>query len=103
MIKKVDLDIDTAVRINCSDFDSAFKKSIKLYKISDQTILKKLEIVLKTLSKTNETENMDVRKKIIIFYSDDSKETLCLDRFGVMLDGNSMKIDNQSLQFMHNL
>nr|WP_315247347.1 hypothetical protein [uncultured Flavobacterium sp.] len=102
-IKKVNLDIDTAVRINCAEFDSSFKGLVKVYKIKDQKKIKKLDSIMNTMCKSDKIENLDTRKKIIILYSDNSKETLCVDRFGVMLNGNSMKIDNQSLQFIQNL
>ncbi|WP_409416554.1 hypothetical protein [Flavobacterium sp. PS2] len=103
LIKKVNLNIDTAVRVNCAEFDSSFKGLVKAYKIRDQKKIKKLDSIMNSMHKSGKIENIDTRKKIIILYSDNSKETLCVDRFGVMLNGNSMKIDNQSLQFIQNL
>lgn len=58
---------------------------------------------MNTLKLSNKTYNIDVREKIIIFYSDRTKDTLCTSLTGITLNGNLMQIDSKDLNFIHKL
>lgn len=105
LVKGVDLETTTITRIDCDRFDLTFEndKEFKKKLIKEKKVLDKVKNIMHTLKLSNKTYNIDVRKKIIIFYSDDTKDTLCTSLTGITLNGNLMQIDSKDLNFIHKL
>ncbi|HEU4789550.1 MAG TPA: hypothetical protein VFS71_07700 [Flavobacterium sp.] len=104
-VQRVDLEITTITRIDCDMFEHTFEndKEFKNYVIKEKTVLDKVKNILDTIKLSNKGYDIDVREKIIIFYSDSTKDTLCTSLTGLKLNGNLMEIDNKSLDFIHKL
>lgn len=100
LVKKVDLNIDTAISVDCANFDIYFKKIIKVSQIRNEIVFKKMQLIIKELKFTDEIKNIDTRQKVIIFYSDNSKDVLCIDRFGMTINGKSILIDKDAMNFI---
>lgn len=105
LVKRVNLETTTITRIDCEMFDHTFEndKEFKNYVIKEKTVLDKVKSILDTIKFSNKRYDIDVREKIIIFYSDSTKDTLCTSLTGLKLNGNLMQMDNKSLDFIHKL
>ncbi|EKT3966586.1 hypothetical protein NTJ12_001653 [Flavobacterium psychrophilum] len=103
IVYKVNLNIDTSIEVDCNDFQSTFSKKIKTYSIKDKIILNKLYFLLKKTKKSKENISLDVRKKIIILYKNKTSDTLCIDRFNIMINSQLIEINNDLLDFSHDL
>lgn len=103
LVKKVSLNIDTAMSVDCDSFDMRFKKIREVYVIKNKIILKKTYSIIKDLKYTDEIRNIDTRKKIVISYSDNTKDVLCIDQFGMMVNGKSVLTNRKILEFVHKL
>lgn len=105
LVKSVDLETTTITRIDCDMFDLTFEndKEFKKKLIKEKKVLDKVKNIMATLKLSNKTYNIDVREKIIIFYSDHTKDTLCASLTGITLNGNLMQIDSKDLNFIHKL
>jgi hypothetical protein len=103
IVYKVNLNIDTAVEVNCAEFQSTFDKKIECYLIDNYEILNKLELLLKERKISKKHISLDVRKKIVIYYRNKSKDSLCLDRFNVMVNSQLIEKNNDLLNFLLDL
>ncbi len=103
-VKKVSFLTSTLISIKCDKFESSFEEEeIEKHSVIDNDKLEKLSTLLFSLKIDEKGNSVDTREKIIIFYSDNSKTTLCIDYFGLILNGNIMRIDKKDLEFLHNL
>jgi len=105
LVNKVDMEISTLVRIDCNSFESTFRNDpdLKTYTIKNKSVLYKMDSFLEKIKPADETNNVDTRKIIIIFYSDTTKDTICADLFRIKLNGNLMVTDRSTLDFILNL
>lgn len=100
LLKKVNFDINSIVNIKCENFESTFKNKLELIEINDTSSLRKLELVLKSLKSDSIGRELDVRAKLILFYSDRTKDSLCMDRFRVTLNGKTFLMKQEFLNFI---
>lgn len=102
-VKKVSLNIDTVMSVDCNSFDMRFKKIMKVYVIKNKIVLKNTYLIIKDLKYSDEIRNIDTRKKIIISYSDNTNDTICASLSGISLNGKLMDVDKKVLNFIHKL
>ena len=100
LVKKVDLNIDTAISVDCANFDIYFKNIIKVSQIRNEIVFKKIQLIFKGLKFTDEIKNIDTRQKVIILYSDNSKDVICINRFGMTINGKSIQINKEAMNFI---
>ncbi len=100
VIKKVDLDADTFARVDCENFEIQFNKLITTIEITEKSELKKFKEILNELKPTDSSVNVDTRIKVLIFQSNGSVDTLCVDRFNLLLNGILMKESETLRQFL---
>lgn len=82
-VEYVDRDIETPYSVSCSNFESFFgKKDFKEKTIYSKEELKKITMCLDQVSKSSaSTKEIDVRAKLIVFYSNGSTKVVCVDQF----------------------
>ena len=105
LVKNVDLETTTITRIDCDMFELTFEndKEFEIKLIKEKKVLDKVQNIINAMKLSNKTHKIDVREKIIIFYSDHTRDTLCTSLTGVTLNGNLMQINNKDLNFIHKL
>lgn len=103
IIYSVNFNIDTAVEVECNDFESTFSKKIKMDSIKDKSTLNKFEALLKNTKKSDENTSLNVRKKIVVFYKNNSVDTLCIDRFNIMINNQLIDKDSNFLDYIIDL
>ncbi|MEN2403178.1 hypothetical protein GKZ90_0025590 [Flavobacterium sp. MC2016-06] len=104
-VKKVDLEITTITRVNCEIFDLTFQdyKELKTYVLKEKNIMDKVKNIIDSIRPSQKKYDIDVREKVIIFYSDNTKDTLCVSLTGLTLNGNLMQLNRKSLEFINKL
>lgn len=102
-VKAVNLDIDTSSDVNCNAFELTFKNTINTFSINSSSLLNELETLLNHCEKSDDNSNMDVRRKIIVFYKDKSIDTLCVDRFNISINNQLVKKNSQLLDLLLSL
>ncbi len=103
VIYSVNLNIDTSIAVQCKDFELTFNKEIKVNSTEDKSTLNELETLLQKTTKSNKSKSIDVRRKIIVFYKNNSIDTLCIDRFNIMINNQLINEDRDLLKFTHSL
>lgn len=102
-IYKIDLNTNTSVQADCYDFQELFSDILEKYQIKDKTILNELGALLTNIERDNLNADMDVRKKIIISYSNKNNDTLCVDKFNISINGKVVKKNRKLHQFLLDL
>lgn len=100
IIKKVDLDTDTFVRVDCDNFETSFKESIMTIEVTEKSKLKEFKKIIDLLKPNDSSAKVDTRIKVLIFQSNGSVDTLCVDRFNLLLNGVLMKESVTLRQFL---
>jgi hypothetical protein len=103
VVHSVNLNIDTSIDVECKDFELTFNKEIKVYSIKAKSTLSELEILLQKTTKSNESKSLNVRRKIIVFYKNNSIDTLCVDRFNIVINNQMINKNDDLLNFVLNL
>ncbi|WP_337966064.1 hypothetical protein [uncultured Flavobacterium sp.] len=87
VVHSVNLNIDTSADVSCKDFELTFNGVIKVYSIKDKSIFNKIDKLLKGIKNSNKNTSIDIRRKIIVFHKDKTIDTLCVDRFNIVMNG----------------
>jgi hypothetical protein len=82
-VEYVNRDIETPYNVSCSNFERFFGKNYyKVKTIYNKTELKQISACIdKVNDNAINVKEIDVRAKIILFYSNGKKSTVCVDRF----------------------
>lgn len=99
-VKFVDFDIETPIDIKCADFEKYFS-NIQIKVIEDSMKINQIIntlLVLKTAG-NDYYPHVDTRVKLEIKYSNDSIETICMDRF-ILSRNNRVFINSDSLKIL---
>jgi hypothetical protein len=99
-IYKVDFDRTSIVRVDCNDFQSFFKKLVKNSVVKSKKELLILKNYLNELEEDPDGYLPDVRAKIIIHYTNETKDTLCLSDLGIIFNGKSMIVHDDLKNFV---
>ena len=83
--------------IDCDSFDDTFMKTKVSKKITDSLVMKGLE-VLKDKLKKKRMRLIDIRGVITYYYSDNSTEKYCFDRYGFFLNENGYYYNKKLLK-----
>jgi len=97
-IRHVDINISTIISVPCSDFESSFG-NYQTLEITDSIQIHQIESLFNRLElESSEYKNEpDTRVKCVLHFSNDSSETICMDRFHV-LKGNKLFILSDSIK-----
>ena len=103
LVKKVDPNIDTSISIDCNTFQSVFKNEVHLEIINSKSVFFELDKFLKDSNESLEKSHVDTRKQIIIYYSNKNNDTLCVDKFNIILNSKLLKKQTSLKKFLDNL
>ena len=93
-IQSVDKDLESPVRIGCSNFSNIFKDDIKTKSITDKQQIDAFNEALKKLDRDRDGMSVDVRAKIFI-RDNDHIDTLCASRFFIIYKDVTYKMSNE--------
>ena len=95
----VDFDIETYSGISCTDYEQQFGLE-NLILIDNPAKLRAITRRLATRQPDTIGLTVDVRAKAVLFYSDQTQETLCMDRYTSFYRGQSFKSDSVLYQLL---
>ena len=96
----VDFDTETVIKISCENFNKYFQDEIKKTVIKDSEKLKEFDKIIKSLKNDPRKYFPDVRGKVLIKYSNNTIDTLCISRFGLELNGIAMIYDQRVVRII---
>ncbi len=97
----VDMNIETPMRVSCSNFEMLFAGSYDTTFITNEQVLSKFESYLSDCKQSDSDKEIDVRVKAVINFSDKKKSILCLDKFdNVVIDDRLVKANKAFAGFI---
>ena len=92
------------IPIECNHlYPSIFEFDLLKKSFANQSILQKFEERLSNLIESKDKPDMDIRIRIMIYYSNKNIDTLCLgEYFGTYLNGKKMVDDQKLLKMVKN-
>jgi hypothetical protein len=95
----IDFDITTFIAIRCAAYEGRFiNKNVIL--ISDPVKLRAITQRLIGLHSDTIGLHMDARAKAVLFYNDQTQDTLCMGRFTCLYRGQSIRADTILYQLL---
>jgi hypothetical protein len=100
-ILNVNEDILKMIAVRCENFERAFDDIVKKKVVVAKDALRKVESKLLTINTISSNNSVDVRTKIIFYYSDSTISTLCFDKFNnAEFDGKRVTINDSLFSFL---
>ncbi|NVO32848.1 hypothetical protein [Hymenobacter lapidiphilus] len=95
----VSFGIQTFMRISCSAFEKQFSKA-RPFTIQDTARLQAIARRLAALQPDTAHLGVDARAKAVLFYSDRTHDTLCMDQFISVYRGRNLMADTLLYQLL---
>ena len=92
IIKQVDTNLITPIRINCEYFDSAFNSQIEISKYCNNNIISQYQVIQNTLIEDTSNIEGDIRTEIIILSEKNIFDTLYISYSPKIMYLNNIKI-----------
>lgn len=102
-VKYVDKEISTPYRIGCDNFEPSFSKIYKEKEIKSQKLLDEISWLLKNVSYSKDSGELDIRTKLVIYFQKSKKQTIvCLDFFdNILINGKLIKKNKKLYTFIN--
>ncbi|MGI4866836.1 MAG: hypothetical protein ACRYFZ_23155 [Janthinobacterium lividum] len=94
VVKAVDFDIETYAGVSCDAFDKQFPEATTTL-IVDHATLAALSHRVVLFKKGDRDYQMDTRAKAIIYYTNGTTATICIDRFSMHFNGKRINYNKE--------
>lgn len=100
-IHYVHVDVETPISIKCSNFEAYFK-DFKILEIKNKGQIDQIVSMLNSLKLegTDYKNETDTRIKLCIKFTNDSTETICIDRFHVLRSNKLLVVSDSLKRFL---
>lgn len=88
-IRRVDYELETPFRIDCSRFESEFSSDLTSIRIVDVDAIERIEKEIQIAKKLEDGWKVDVRAKIYLMNGSNGLDTLCANKF-IFVKGGSV-------------
>lgn len=101
-IRKVDMDDKTFIRVSCDNFETFFN-DVRILIITDTGTIHKITDLLDKMKKYPSDYLPDVRAKLLIYYDNNTIDTVCMSYLGVLINEIPFELDNELIKIVENI
>jgi len=102
-IRKVDFEILTFFHIDCDFFDKTFGKDKYTISVSDKYEIERIVKLINALEMDKSNRNPDVRAKLLIHYTSNNTDTICMDSGTLMYNNNYYTVNKELINYINEL
>ncbi|QNP51732.1 hypothetical protein [Hymenobacter qilianensis] len=95
----VSFDIRSFIAIPCAGYEKQFP-SARPFSIIDKEKLTAIDKYLRSLQPHTQNNEVDIRAKAILFYNNQTSDTLCIGKFNSYYKGEAVQVDKELISLL---
>lgn len=99
-VRFVDVDFESPISVGCDGLESYWGSDVDTLVLEDRPFLDSLAWVVSGLTQSNKGFTPDARMVVDMYFSDGTKQVLCLSNVALAVDGREMEFEPRLLDLL---